>query len=44
MRSETSAKNEAKPDVKKGPEAVAVEWDRIPEEKMNAKAEAGTSS
>jgi hypothetical protein len=43
-RSETSANDEAKLDMKKGVEEVAVEQGMVPEEKTKATTEARTSS
>jgi hypothetical protein len=43
-RSETSAKDEAKPDAEKSPEEVVAEQDRVSEVKVEMKIEAGTSS
>jgi hypothetical protein len=44
VRSETSANDEAKLDMEKGPKEVAVEQDRVPGTEVETKIEAGTSS
>jgi hypothetical protein len=43
LRSETSANEEAKPNVEKGPEMVEIEQSKVPGEKGETKIEDGTS-